>query len=104
MTGKWHQNLVNCCGDCGVCACGTCCEPCLVYQNAEDLNNSGFLCCILGCFFPCIPSLLLRGEAREKYNIEGSTCGDVCASFCCPLCVQCQIGAEIKNRRPKAGE
>ena len=70
MAGGWNQSLLNCCGDCGVCMCGTCCEPCLVYRNAEDLNKSGLLCCILGCFFPCVPALLLRGEARDRYNIE----------------------------------
>merc|ERR1712203_985897 len=32
---------------------------------------------------PCIPILLLRGEAREKYGIEGSTVGDVGAACCC---------------------
>ena len=120
MAGGWNQSLLNCCGDCGVCLCGTCCECCLVYRNAEDLNKPGLLCCILGCFFPCVPALLLRGEARERYNIEvkcqiiilevnlalsqGSTCGDVTASFCCPLCVQCQVGSEIKERQPKTGE
>ena len=70
MAGGWNQSLINCCGDCGVCMCGTCCEPCLVYRNAEDLDKSGLLCCILGCFFPCVPALLLRGEARDRYNIE----------------------------------
>ena len=97
MARGWNQSLINCCGDCGVCMCGTCCEPCLVYQNAEGLNKSGILCCLLGCLLPCAPALLLRGEARDKYNIEGSTCGDVCASFCCPFCVQCQVGVEIKE-------
>ena len=39
-------------------------------RNAEALNKSGLLCCVLGCFFPCVPALLLRSEARDKYNIE----------------------------------
>ena len=26
---------------------------------------------------------------------QGSTCGDVGAAVCCPLCVQCQVGVEI---------
>ena len=68
----WKQGLCNCCGDCSVCMCGTCCEPCLVYRNADSLGKSGLLCCILGCFFPCVPALLLRSEARERYNIEVS--------------------------------
>ena len=32
MSGSWKQGLCNCCGDCGVCMCGLCCEPCLVYR------------------------------------------------------------------------
>ena len=69
--------------------CGTCCGLCQVYQNAENLGksgesknpftlysslipiiNSGFLYCMLACIFPCIPIMLLRQEARERYNIE----------------------------------
>jgi len=41
--------------------------------------------------------LLLRGEAREKYGIEGSTLGDVAATFCCGGCVNCQTASEIKQ-------
>ena len=52
--------------------CGLFCEPCLVYQNAEGLNKSGVLYCLLGCISPCIPALLLRNEARDQYNIEVS--------------------------------
>ena len=50
--------------------CGTFCSLCLVYRNAEDLNKSGILCCLASMFVPCIPLMLLRGEAREKYGIE----------------------------------
>ena len=52
--------------------CTSCCFPCQTYSTAEDLNKSGILYCLLGCFMPCIPILLLRGEAREKYGIEVS--------------------------------
>ena len=52
--------------------CTTFCTPCQIYQTAEDLNKSGMLYCLLSCFMPCIPVLLLRGEAREKYGIEVS--------------------------------
>merc|ERR1712083_958923 len=50
---------------------GCCCNPCITYQTAEDLGKSGILYALLGCFMPCIPALLLRQEARERYNIEG---------------------------------
>ncbi len=43
---------------------------CLTYQNAENLGKSGPLYFLLGFILPCIPILLLRKEAREKYDIE----------------------------------
>ena len=46
------------------------CFPCQTYQNAEDLEQSGILCCLLSAFLPCISTYILRGKAREKYNIE----------------------------------
>ncbi len=78
--------------------CGTFCPCCLVYRNGEDLGKSGFLCCLISCFFPCIPIFLLRQEARERYGIEGSVAGDAMCAFCCTPCVACQTGAEIKER------
>merc|ERR1712032_1361166 len=75
----WKQDLCNCCGDCEACMCGTCCGFCQIYQNAENLGKSGFLYCLLACLFPCIPIMLLRQEARERYNIEGSTGDDAIA-------------------------
>ena len=78
--------------------CVSFCFPCAVYRDAEALNKSGIFCGLISCFFPCIPTFLLRGEAREKYGIEGSTCGDAMCSFFCNRCVQCQIGNEIEER------
>ena len=52
--------------------CGLCCNPCITYQTAEDLGKSGVLYLLLGCIAPCIPALLLRQEARSRYNIEVS--------------------------------
>ena len=81
--------------------------------------NPGALYCLLACLFPCIPIMLLRQEARERYNIEvtiillyyllhiyilhcillqGSTGSDAIASFCCGACVSCQTSVEIKER------
>jgi Cys-rich protein (TIGR01571 family) len=50
---------------------------------------------------PCIPALLLRQEARERWGIEGSTGEDVAVSFCCTPCVNCQTAVEIKEREGK---
>ena len=77
-------------------------------------GKSGLLYTLLFCLIPCVPILLARQEARERYNIEvmpqmmmismimlmfqGSTMDDAVTSFCCTSCVMCQTAAEIKNR------
>jgi len=94
----WKQSLCNCCGDCGICCCASFCSPCLTYQTANDLGKSGLLYLVLGCIMPCIPALLLRQEARERYNLEGDTAEDVGTAFCCTSCVMCQTAVEIKER------
>ncbi|XP_023339378.1 cornifelin [Eurytemora carolleeae] len=98
MAAEWKQGLFNCCGDCGICCCGTFCDCCLVYQNADNLGKSGLLCCLLACMIPCVPTMILRNEARERWGIQGSTGGDFCASVCCYPCVDCQTAVEIKER------
>jgi len=97
MSAEWKQGLCGCMDDCETCMCGSFCTPCLIYRNAEDLNKSGILCCLASFIAPCIPLLLLRGEAREKYGIDGSTIGDVGAAVCCSACVNCQTASEIKQ-------
>ena len=63
------QHFFSCIFQC----CAYCLPCCLIYRNAEDMNKSGILYCLLSCIMPCIPILLLRGEARDKYNIEVCT-------------------------------
>merc|ERR1711981_1114719 len=98
MSAEWKQGLCGCCDDCATCCCGCFCTPCQVYQNGEDLNKSGILCCLGYLFMPCIPIMLLRTEAREKYGIEGSSGGDCVASCCCGPCASIQTANEIKSR------
>ena len=78
--------------------CGACVPCCLVKRNADDLGKSGWLCCLLSCLLPCVPIFILRQEARERYGIEGSTGEDAACSCCCGALVNCQTGAEIKER------
>jgi len=73
----------------------------MMYQNAENLGKNGCLYVLLSCLFPCIPIMLLRQEARERYNIEGSTGDDAIMSLCCGGCVMCQTAVEIKERGDK---
>ena len=61
------------------------CSCCQIYNTAEDLGKSGAVYllmrsvaisdCILHCshslfITPCVPIMLLRTEARERYDIK----------------------------------
>ena len=114
---SWSQGLFNFCGDCSICLCGTFCVPCLICSNARGLQHSGLVYnilgeaslagahlsrfyladTILGCVLPCLPTMLLRMSAREKYNIEGNDMEDALVSWCCTPCVNCQTAVEIRN-------
>ena len=50
---------------------GLWCGCCQIYNMAEDLGESGLLYVALTCLTPCIPIFLLRGKAREQYDIQG---------------------------------
>ena len=70
-----------------------------VYQIAEGLGQNGLLCGLLYLLVPCAPIMMLRQEAREKYSIDGTTTNDAIASLCCGACVQCQVAAEVQQRK-----
>ena len=62
---NWDSNYSQGC-------CASFCFWCLNYKTAENLGKSGLLYTLLGCIMPCIPIMLARTEARERYNIEVS--------------------------------
>ena len=98
MSKDWHQGTCGCMGDMEVCVDGLCCWPCLNFANAKNLGKSGCFYTTLGLlFFPCIPTVLLRQEARQRYNIEGDTMEDVMLGVCCTQCIICQTAVEIKK-------
>jgi hypothetical protein len=41
---------------------------------------------------------LQRGKIREKYNIDGGSCGDFCANGCLPCCAIIQQHKEVEMR------
>merc|ERR1739838_1241269 len=79
MSKQWSNGTFDCCSDVGTCCMGTFCGCCLVYSTAEQLGESGLLYLLLSCITPCIPVMMLRGKAREMYDIEGSTGTTRCA-------------------------
>jgi len=95
MSNVWTNGTFDCCSNMGNCCCGTFCWPCQVYSNAEKLEESGILCCLLGCVLPCIPVFMLRSKTREKFDIEGNTMEDAGCSFCCTCCASVQTANEL---------
>ena len=106
---NWTNNLCNCCSDTQLC-CQTFCCPCVTYgQLKEKLNGKPDVgCCSCHCWIflfslsiPFISVLLFtatRGDVRLKLNIEGSCCGDLCASFWCGICSLIQATSEVDKR------
>ena len=41
---------------------------------------------------------MLRGKLRDQYGLEGDTCEDAMAAWCCTGCVNCQIANELDQR------
>ena len=78
--------------------CGTFCGCCLLCQNANRAGESGTLHFLLSFIAPCIPILILRGKLRDQHGIEGDTCGDATAAWCCTPCANCQIANELDHR------
>eukprot|EP00088_Acartia_fossae_P024722 TRINITY_DN2562_c0_g1_i1.p1 TRINITY_DN2562_c0_g1~~TRINITY_DN2562_c0_g1_i1.p1 ORF type:complete len:102 (-),score=15.38 TRINITY_DN2562_c0_g1_i1:450-755(-) len=92
---EWTHGTFDCCASMKNCCCGSFCACCQIKDNGDRLGESGILCCLLSCIFPCIPIFILRGKAREKYNIEGSTADDAICSFCCGCCASIQTANEL---------
>ena len=44
---------------------------------------------------------LLRATTVMFPPVQGSCCGDCVAAYCCPACVQCQLGVEIQEQARK---
>ncbi|MCJ8742863.1 hypothetical protein PDJAM_G00087090 [Pangasius djambal] len=58
----FQTGLFECCDDCGTCAYGYFCLPCLGCTIASNMGE----CCLCGLGWP------IRSVYRTKYNIKGS--------------------------------
>ncbi|KAK6521808.1 hypothetical protein TWF506_002012 [Arthrobotrys conoides] len=109
--GAWEHGMCSCFGDCGKC-CMTFWCPCITYGKIQHrLRNNdmsghsncnghcwGF--CALGiCGVQWVMSMMQRGEIRQRYNLEGSGCGDCCRHFWCECCVLIQEDRETETRK-----
>merc|ERR1711970_327275 len=71
MSKEWNHGTFSCCDDMGTCCFSYWCGCCQIYNTAEDLGKSGCLYLLMTMFItPCIPIMLLRTEARERYDIQ----------------------------------
>merc|ERR1712226_1213656 len=98
MASDWSKGMFDCMSTPTTCLYGWCCSCCMTYETAEDLGESGLLYVLLSCITPCVPVMMLRMNAREKYNIEGSTTDDALWSCCCTCCAGIQVYGETKTR------
>ncbi|KIV95193.1 hypothetical protein PV10_02873 [Exophiala mesophila] len=106
--GAWSFGLFDCFSPFGTC-CLSCWCPCILYGKNQDIergdpdssgcNGSCLAWYCLSCFgVSCILQCINRTSLREKYGIEGGSCGDFCTSCCCTCCALIQENKEVKVR------
>jgi len=113
---EWSFGLFSCFDDFGTCAFAYFC-PCMVYaqvkQRMDYLNmyakpdpehgGSGIdsncmvwtlVQGVTGC--GAILQSGVRGQLRNRYNIDGNGCGDFCTAYCCTPCELTQEHRELE--------
>ncbi|RVD80417.1 uncharacterized protein DFL_008314 [Arthrobotrys flagrans] len=108
----WIYGTCGCFGDCDKCCIGFFC-PCVTYgeihhrmrnKSVSDYNRCcngpcwGF-CGLMICGAQWIMGMMQRGEARSKYNMKGSGCGDCIRHFFCQCCSLIQENREVETRK-----
>ncbi|KAK6333806.1 hypothetical protein TWF730_003989 [Orbilia blumenaviensis] len=108
---EWIYGMCGCFEDADKCCIGLCC-PCITYgeiahrmrgKRTADYNR----CCngpcwgffsLMFCGASWVMGMMQRGEARRKYNMEGTGCGDCMRHFFCECCTLIQEHREIETR------
>merc|ERR1711934_339593 len=95
--GEWKYGLCDYINPCNLmCLYSAYCHPCAIHDMAEEYEaGSGMINLVLGLIIPIFPLVKLRGEAREKSQIQGSVMEDCCTVFCCPGCAIIQLHKQI---------
>merc|ERR1712226_1113650 len=79
--GDWKHGLFDCFSSINLtCLYSVYCAPCALHDMAEEYEPG---------------SGMLRAQAREKNQIEGSIPGDCCTSCCCTACAMIQLHRQI---------
>ncbi|CAF1119513.1 unnamed protein product [Brachionus calyciflorus] len=93
---EWKYDLFDFLYPCEDCLFAYFCPPCYA-GYASDQSGEPLFLSILQCLFYPLGLFYLRPAARYKHYIEGSICGDICATFWCPCCVTMQIRKEFDD-------
>ncbi|XP_013397869.1 placenta-specific gene 8 protein [Lingula anatina] len=88
----WSSGIFGCFSDVKSCLCGLFCFPCLTCQTSTRMGEH---CCVP--FMVPGGLITLRTRLRSMLGIEGTICGDCCATVWCPLCVTCQMKREMDS-------
>merc|ERR1712066_1093369 len=100
MSKEWNHGTFSCCDDMGTCCFSYWCGCCQIYNTAEELGKSGCLYLLMSCFItPCVPIMLLRTEARKRYDIQGDQGNDALCACCCGFCTLVQTVQEVKEHK-----
>lgn len=99
---SWNTKLCDCGKDMGSWCLALWC-PCIQWgmnQNKFRGNNTCGCCCAYCVLGPLsfILGGVRRDDMRDKYDIEGDACGDVCAHLFCTSCAIAQEARELTHR------
>jgi Cys-rich protein (TIGR01571 family) len=105
----WSSPLCGCFSDCSTCLLAFFCPCFAIGNNAEELGENKWLCCLgsmvtlwfsasLLCYVGyLVIRTILRGKVRDKKNIEGSAIGDFCCVLFCGACTLAQEQRELQS-------
>ncbi|CAD2218182.1 PLAC8 family, putative [Angomonas deanei] len=100
----WHYGICHCCSDCNSCIEAWCCSYCQISRQYNMIRKGkpeiDWLCCLgmafgtmcIATFVLWIGACMVRQRVRDRYGIEGNSCGDCCVTCWCTSCsVQQQL-------------
>ncbi|EQC25495.1 hypothetical protein SDRG_16641 [Saprolegnia diclina VS20] len=101
LIGQWKAGIFACFDACVPnCLMAWCC-PCISYaQTRHRLNGSFWSSCCLFTLCLGLPILCIRGEVRDRFQIPGSCCEDICCACLCPTCVLAQVATHTESYTP----
>ncbi|KAL7704509.1 transmembrane protein [Lotmaria passim] len=99
--GKFYEcwKINPCCGSpdtkkmmcCFFCwCCCSCCSLSKLFASSVDQECALVPHCLMACFLPCITSICVRTNLRNRLGVKGNMMGDCICVWCCGCCSQCQ--------------